>query len=153
MDRVRESCASVCFIWGISSGFPLANRLIMPGSGSSTLSQGGFQCRGLWEGWHHLLWGDTPSLFNPARAFLCMGGWESLWPQELRNMYFLYLLSGQDLAPLCPCYYVYLGVSAHRGFPGSSVAKNLPANMGNGRDMCSIPGLGRSPGAGNGNIL
>ena len=32
-------------------------------------------------------------------------------------------------------------------FPGGSVVKNLPANAG------SIPGLGRSPGEGNGNPL
>ena len=36
------------------------------------------------------------------------------------------------------------------GFPGGSVAKNLPANAG---DMGSIPGSGRSPGEGNGNPL
>ena len=35
-----------------------------------------------------------------------------------------------------------------RIFPGGSVVKNLPANS---RDMGSIPGLGRSPGIGNGN--
>ena len=34
------------------------------------------------------------------------------------------------------------------GFPGGSVAKNLPANAG---DTGSTPGLGRSPGEGNGN--
>ena len=33
------------------------------------------------------------------------------------------------------------------GFPGSSVVKNLPANVG---DMGSIPGTERSPGEGNG---
>ena len=33
------------------------------------------------------------------------------------------------------------------GFTGGSVVKNLPANAG---DMGSIPGLGRSPGEGNG---
>ena len=33
-----------------------------------------------------------------------------------------------------------------RGFPGGSVVKNPPATTG---DMGSIPGLGRSPGAGN----
>ena len=33
------------------------------------------------------------------------------------------------------------------GFPDNSVVKNLPANTG---DMGSIPGLGRSPGKGNG---
>ena len=37
-----------------------------------------------------------------------------------------------------------------RGFPGSSVVKNLPANA---RDTGSIPGLGRSPGGGYGNPL
>jgi len=31
--------------------------------------------------------------------------------------------------------------------------KNLPANAGEGRDVGSIPGLGRSPGGGNGNPL
>ena len=36
------------------------------------------------------------------------------------------------------------------GFPGGSVVKNLPANEG---DTGSIPGLGRSPGEGNGNPL
>ena len=36
------------------------------------------------------------------------------------------------------------------GFPGGSVAKNLPANAG---DTGSTPGLGRSPGEGNDNPL
>ena len=36
------------------------------------------------------------------------------------------------------------------GFPGGSVVKNLPANVG---DTGSNPGLGRSPGEGNGNPL
>ena len=36
------------------------------------------------------------------------------------------------------------------GFSGGSQVKNLPANAG---DICSIPGLGRSPGEGNGNTL
>ena len=37
-----------------------------------------------------------------------------------------------------------------RGFPGGSAVRNLSANEG---DMGSIPGLGRSPGEGNGNPL
>ena len=37
-----------------------------------------------------------------------------------------------------------------QGFPGGSVIKNLPANAG---DTGSIPGLGRSPGKGNGNPI
>ena len=36
------------------------------------------------------------------------------------------------------------------GFPGGSVVKNAPANAG---DTGTIPGLGRSPGKGNGNSL
>ena len=36
------------------------------------------------------------------------------------------------------------------GFPGSSVVKNPPANA---KDAGLIPGLGRSPGEGNGNPL
>ena len=36
------------------------------------------------------------------------------------------------------------------GFPGGSVVKNPPANAG---VLSSIPGLGRSPGGGNGNTL
>ena len=36
------------------------------------------------------------------------------------------------------------------GFPGSSLVKTPPANAG---DAGSIPGLGRSPGEGNGNPL
>ena len=33
------------------------------------------------------------------------------------------------------------------------VVNNLPANAGNVRTVGSIPGLGRSPGVGNGNLL
>ena len=33
------------------------------------------------------------------------------------------------------------------------VVKNLTANAGDTRDMSSIPGLGRYPGVGNGNLL
>ena len=36
------------------------------------------------------------------------------------------------------------------GFPGSSVVENLPAKA---EDVSLIPGLGRSPGGGNGNPL
>ena len=38
-------------------------------------------------------------------------------------------------------------------FPGGSVVKNLPANAGDAGNASSIPGLGRSPGGGNGNSL
>ena len=39
------------------------------------------------------------------------------------------------------------------GFLGGSVIKNLPANAGYTRDTSSIPGSGRSPGGGHGNLL
>ena len=38
-------------------------------------------------------------------------------------------------------------------FPGVAVVKNLPASAGDTRDVSSIPGSGRSPGVGNGNLL
>ena len=37
--------------------------------------------------------------------------------------------------------------------PGGSVVKNPPANAEDARDTGSIPGMGRSPGEGNGNPL
>ena len=37
-----------------------------------------------------------------------------------------------------------------KGFPGAGLVKNPPANA---RDLGSIPGLGRTPGEGNGNPL
>ena len=39
------------------------------------------------------------------------------------------------------------------GFPGGSVVKNLPASAGDTGDSGSIPGSGRSPGGGHGNLL
>ena len=41
----------------------------------------------------------------------------------------------------------------HQGFPDDAVIKNPPANAGDTGDMGFIPGLGRSPGVGNGNPL
>ena len=40
-----------------------------------------------------------------------------------------------------------------QGFPGSSVVKNLPDDAAVARNKGSDPGLGRSPGVGNGNLL
>ena len=37
-------------------------------------------------------------------------------------------------------------------FPGGAVVKNLLANAGTTEDMDWIPGLGRSPGEGNGKV-
>ena len=42
----------------------------------------------------------------------------------------------------------------HPGFPSwHQWLKNLPANPGDAKDTGSVPGLGRSPGVGNGNLL
>ena len=54
---------------------------------------------------------------------------------------------------MCVFYQRFLNLLMNTGFPGGIVAKNLPANAGDARDVGSIPGLGRSPGEGNGNPL
>ena len=41
----------------------------------------------------------------------------------------------------------------NRGFLGGSLIKNPSAHVGDAGDVGSIPGLGRSPGEGNGNSL
>ena len=43
-----------------------------------------------------------------------------------------------------------MGIMIKIGFPGGSVVKNPPAKAG---DVGSIPGSGRCPGEGNGNLL
>ena len=45
---------------------------------------------------------------------------------------------------------IFRGIEHSKGFLGGSVAMNLPANAG---DVGLIPGSGRSPGEGNGNLL
>ena len=40
-----------------------------------------------------------------------------------------------------------------RGFPGGRVVENLHANARDTRDVCSIPGSGKSAGGGHGNPL
>ena len=49
--------------------------------------------------------------------------------------------------------YFYVAKHIKHGFPGDAVVKNMPANAGDGKDMDSIPGSGRSPGVGNDNLL
>ena len=43
--------------------------------------------------------------------------------------------------------------NVYMGFPGGTGRKNPPVNAGNARDTVSTPGLGRSPGVGNGNLI
>ena len=40
-----------------------------------------------------------------------------------------------------------------KGSPGGAVVKNPPANAGDAKDTSLVPGLGRSHGVGNGNLL
>ena len=47
----------------------------------------------------------------------------------------------------------YICIYLYGGSLGGSVVKNLPANAGDAGDMGSVPGLERSPGGGNGNLL
>ena len=49
---------------------------------------------------------------------------------------------------LPPCSFISESAICSFAFPGGSVVKNLPTNVG---FLGSIPGLGRSPGEGNGN--
>ena len=50
-------------------------------------------------------------------------------------------------------YLISYKLLARLGFPSGSEVKNLPVNTRDARDMGSIPGKGRSPGGGNGNLL
>ena len=44
-----------------------------------------------------------------------------------------------------------VAMTSFGGYPGGAVVKNRLASTGDTRDMGSVPGLGRSPGEGNGN--
>ena len=51
---------------------------------------------------------------------------------------------------LCLIFFIYVDTMVPQGFPGGSVVKN-PSDI--ARDAALIPGLGRSPGEGNGHPL
>ena len=53
----------------------------------------------------------------------------------------------------CPRWKQLNDLPEFMSFSGSSVVKNPPANARDTGDMSSIPGLGRPPGGGNGNLL
>ena len=48
------------------------------------------------------------------------------------------------------CKKTYETPPVHKGFPGDSAVKNVPANAGGAGDVDLIPRSGRSPGEGNG---
>ena len=60
---------------------------------------------------------------------------------------------GHVLLPIPQGYSGWYYLKHIQGFPGGPVVRNLPANTGYTRDVGSIPGLGRSPGGGQGNPL
>ena len=107
-------------LWGISSGFPLADYLAL-----LVLSLY-LVC---------LRW--IPVQRSVERLTLPTVGWHPLhfWPQRslcaytvgnfslgsrMRNLWSLYLLSVQDSAPLCSCCYLYHRVSVHRGLTSAA---------------------------------
>ena len=51
---------------------------------------------------------------------------------------------------VCVCVYIYIYIYIYMGFPGSSADKESTCNEG---DLGSVPGLGRFPGGGHGNLL
>ena len=61
-------------------------------------------------------------------------------------------MSGRVTVDFHPKYYILLPYKI-LCFPGGSVVKNLPANAREAGTADSVPGLGRSPGVGNDNIL
>ena len=66
---------------------------------------------------------------------------------------YLEVMSAGWLNKLSLAYILLSTTIIWHGFPGGSVVKNLPANAGDARDVCSIPGWGRFPGEGNGTPL
>ena len=55
---------------------------------------------------------------------------------------------------ICLCYlFLHNKQLQNLGFPGGAPVNNLPAHVGNARDVSSILGLGLFPGVGNGNPL
>ena len=64
--------------------------------------------------------------------------WQPGWERSLGQNGYIYV---------CPLY------TCNRASPEAQLVKNLPASAGGVRDEGSIPGLGRSPGEENGNLL
>ena len=105
-ERVMPSWQFELLLWGISSGFPLANHFDLPGSKSvfgisqdfpmcvrASLSQDGFYQRGLWVGWH-------PSPFDLQGAFLHMGSRGGLLTLKMRTVWSLIFYLGRAQPPV-----------------------------------------------------
>ena len=84
------------------------------------------------------------------------GGLQSLGSQRVRHDWITKQSTAQHSIPVNIVDLCLLKSSQRIEFGGSQVAlevKNPPANAGDVRDAGSIPGLERSPGGGNGNLL
>ena len=134
-------------LWGISSGFPLANHLDFSGSLSifdilqdppmcahASLSQDGFYRKGVWVA-HPLAW--LP--FGLQGAFLCICGRGGLVTSGMRNTWSRW---GPASSLNCPAIFFLEFWST------ALVEGCLPASC-----LRSVPGWGTSPGEGNGNLL
>ena len=93
--------------------------------------------------------GHAPSEDSRKRSFLAssrFGGpsWLGFWQYQSKLYFFLLCVCR------CPNFPLLIKIPIRFGFPGGLVVKNPPANAG---DLGSIPGSGRSPGEGNGNLL
>ena len=65
-----------------------------------------------------------------------------------------WILSGYSLFPVLFSFFFFQGdFSTHIPSPGGSNGKESACNAGGARDWASVPGLGRSPGEGNGKPL
>ena len=51
------------------------------------------------------------------------------------------------------CQQKIINSQSKKSFPGGTVVRNPPANTEDTRELGLIPGLGRSPGEGNGNLI
>ena len=92
-----------------------------------------------------------PSIFSSIRFFSNESVLHIRWPENITMLQtapcHLPALWTPPPSTTSPWASVFLPV---RGFPDASAVKKSPANAG---DVNSIPGLGRSPGEGNGNLL
>ena len=96
-------------------------------------------------------------VYDPPRIELPSNRWGTLatcWVLRIKQWT---RWMGSSNSKLCfhPCIHFFMKcfLSAYYSFLGGAVVKSIPANVGDTRDGVSIPGLGRSPGEGNGNSL
>ena len=125
MDRTQVSC--------IAGGFftSWATREVPTGRGMSNIASKPAEARG--ETW------NTSEGANPANTLI-----SDLQPLELWDNSFL-LHKPSSLWD-----FAMAALANWLGFPGNSESKESACNVG---DVGSIPGLGRSPGRGHGNLL